>query len=238
MRRRFPHDPMFDAKMAEIPDLVWYPYVGADFAKTTRRLLVLAHNVPVPEAIYDRRKAEMEQRDFWTHTLDEYTYTQGFWTESFRSFVKAAAGLTENFTSSADLPTQDKVDSFVRSIAYINFIQGLVLSSRQIARAGEAQIERSKSINAALLSILGVTHCICWGEHVFNYLTSTTGHHFENPVSCGRRGFGSGLLRICGDKPIHLLKIHHPSMPRFGRFSPETHLIIANFIRTPALHSE
>jgi len=226
---RFPHNSKFDALFEKIPDIVWFPYVGEEFGREQRRLLVLAHNVPVSEEVY-RRRPDMQHRLFWTKTLDEYTYTPGWWTRTFRLFVKGAVGLEQNFTSVSETSVQERVDAFVRSIAYINFVQGVVVSERQITRASLQQIESSKFINGALLSILEPTHCICWGSHVFAHLSAMQGYRAGDSRPIGPRGFLSRVLHDAEGRAIQVLRVYHPSMPRFSALSPSTHATIAEFL--------
>jgi hypothetical protein len=115
---RFIHNAKFDRRIDELPGVIWYPYVGADFENGDKRLMVLAHNVPVGEEVHRQRREEMEQKPFWTGTLDEYTYTAGWWTKAFRSFVKGATALNGNFDERSEESVIQRVDSFVRRIAH------------------------------------------------------------------------------------------------------------------------
>lgn len=57
--------------------------------------MVYAHNIPIKTDEYEKRLEEWEDPATWADCVEEYTYVQGWWTEAFRFFVKAAVGLTK-----------------------------------------------------------------------------------------------------------------------------------------------
>ena len=132
---KFPHNPKFDPQLEQIPDIVWYPYVGQHFDQHPQKLMVFAHNAYMDAATYAVRKADFEQKSVWADCVEEYTYEQGWWTNAFRYFVKGAVGLKENYGYFSSTQVIDSVDAFVNRIAYINFIQGLVISDRALTGA-------------------------------------------------------------------------------------------------------
>lgn len=238
MTTRFPRDFSFDSLFDQIEGLVWYPFVGQNFRGSTQKLLVYAHNVPMNAETYERRKADFVHKPVWAECVEEYTYEQGWWTKAFRAFIKGAVGLKENYGYGSDSHVQEKVDAFVNRIAYINYIQGLVQSETQITTAPNADVERSKAVNKRILDVLGITHCICWGGHVFNYIASTPGLTVTASEDVGLGGFGYRQIRDESGRPMHLLKVYHPSMPSFSPFSEETQNTIADFLKRPVLSDE
>jgi hypothetical protein len=231
---RFPRDESFDAQFDRIEGLSWYPYVGKDFTKCESRVMVFAHNIPIPAKDYDAKLHEWKARDTWasSDTIEEYTYCRGWWSKTFRSFLKGAVGLQEDFDEHSDAETLGRIEAFLHKISYINFIQGLVKSETQIAMATAEQIELSIKVNREILGVLGVTHCICWGKPVFEYVQSMAGFRTLSEASLPRSGFSSCTLDVGNGSAMHCLRIYHPSMPGFGPFGTDTQSIIAAFLAT------
>lgn len=228
---RFPRQKSFDPLFSKVQGARWYPYVGKDFGSQGRRIMVYAHNIPIKPEDYEMCLEKWRDPWCWANCIEEYTYVQGWWTEAFRFFVKAAAGLAQNYTANSPNEVTEKVDSFVHKIAYINFIQDLVKSDSQMANASPDQIETSKHINREFLKILGVTHCICWGKPTYLYMQSIQGARLLQEQNEGKRGFSSSVLDLGFGSPIHLLRIYHPSMPSYlDPFSDTTHQIIRRFL--------
>lgn len=227
---KFPHNPKFNSEFDRIPGLKWYPYVGEHFSEKSQRVMVFAHNIPIKPEEYEAKNAEWQPKETWADCIEEYAYEQGWWTEAFRYFVKGAVGLSENYTRKSSPEMIAKVDDFLSGISYVNFIQGLVKSDSQIAQADAAMITESKRINKEILGILGNTHCICWGAPVFDYVKDIPGWTAENETSFDQKGFGYCLVRTDSATPMHVLKIHHPSMPNFRPYSTETQKIISDFL--------
>jgi len=227
---KFPHNPKFNTEFDRVPGLKWYPYVGMNFGEKPQRVMVYAHNIPIKPEEYEAKAAEFQPKSTWADCMDEYTYEQGEWTEAFRYFVKGAAGLGDNYTRDSSPEIIVKVDSFISGISYINFIQGLVKSDSQMAQAEAALISDSKRINKEILDILGITHCICWGAPVFEYVRTIPGWTAESDKNYDRKGFGYCMVRRGANAPMHVLKIHHPSMPNFHSYSAETQKILSDFL--------
>jgi len=83
-------------------------------------------------------------------------------------------------------------------------------------------------------SISGLTGGSCLkhpsGAPVFDYVKSLPGWAVEDEKSYEQRGFGYCLVRRDSAAPMHVLKIHHPSMPNFRPYSAETQRIISDFL--------
>src|SRR5271170_5407700 len=131
---RFQRNKRFDQQFEEIPNLRWYPYVGQKFETGENRVIVFAHNIPVKPADYEGSLQDWKAKDGWadSKTIGEYTYCPGWWTKTFRCFVKGAVGLRENYYEDSHIEVTDKVDAFINRISYINFIQDLVRSEKQM----------------------------------------------------------------------------------------------------------
>lgn len=227
---RFPRNTHFDSEFAKIAELNWYPYIGEHFGTAQQRIMVYAHNIPISPEIIEAKKQEWRSKSTWADAVDEYTYRKADYTEAFRYFIKAAVGLRENYDLNSNTLVTSKVDDFVRKIAYLNFIQDLVESKKQIVNAASHQIAMSQRINKQILKILQITHCICWGKQVYQHLLRIEGFRVLVDDSFPQRGFGRGLIETDEGKKISVLKIYHPSMPRFRYRSPETQRIISEFI--------
>lgn len=115
-------------------------------------------------------------------------------------------------------------------IAYGNFIQGLVRSDSAITMAGSEAVTLSKAINPKILEILGITHCICWGKHVFDYVTTSTGLKVLQHEDLNKRGFAYRLTKNEKGHRMHVLKTFHPSMPSFGYKNIKTQNILSDFL--------
>jgi hypothetical protein len=227
---RFTRNKIFDAQFDQIENLRWYPYVGKDFEKNKFRIMVFAHNVPVHPDYFDKESKRREPKDTWAIALDEYTYAHDPDTKAFRFFVKGAVGLTEDYFEESPTEITSKIDAFIWKISYINFIQGLVKSEAKSVIAPEAQIELSKKVNREILKNLGITHCICWGKEVYEYVRSLTGFETVSETALEKSGFSSRSIDVGDGRIMHCLRVFHPSMPSFGSFSPTTHLIISRFL--------
>ena len=230
---KFPHNPKFNAQFDQIPGLVWYPYVGQDFEQSAQRIMVFAHNIPMDEENYEAKTREWTAKATWADALEEYTYEQARYTKAFRSFIKGALGLDENYGYESNPSVINKVDAFVTRIAYGNFIQGLVKSNSALATADWDTVTRSKAINRPILEILGITHCICWGKNVFDYITTSEGFDTLQHEDLNKGGFAQSLIENEQGHKMRVLKIYHPSMPSFGHKTTETHSILSTFLSTP-----
>ncbi len=163
--------------------------------------------------------------------MDEYTYCQGKWTNAFRYFIKGAVGLKSNYGENSPSAIIQRVDSFVDQIAYLNFIQDLVKSDRAIARAEPEQVELSKGVNLEILRILDISHCICWGKPVYDYVRLMKGFKVQSEKDEGQNGFSSCVIDVGWGKVMRCLRIFHPSQPGwFNPFSDATQSIISGFL--------
>ncbi len=228
---RFTRDTGYDPRFDKIQGLQWYPYVGKDFEGAAQRIMVFAHNIPVRPKIFDEKCKEWSGKGAWADAIEESAYVKASYTKAFRYFVKAATGLTENYGKDSRPEITIKVDEFLRRIAFINFIQELVKSEGQIARAEREQVERSKAVNREILNVLGITHCICWGKSVYEYVRGMEGF---KPIpgtetQYRKKGFASCTIDVGDGKQMRCLKIFHPSMPDFLPVQ-DAHSIIAGFL--------
>lgn len=232
---RFARNTSYDAEFAQVPGVRWYPFVGGDFGSGGRRVMVFAHNIPIPPADYEAKLVEWADPATWADAVEEYTYVRGWWTEAFRYFIKGAAGLGENYDGNSPAPVLARVDAFVRGIAYLNFIQDLVKSEGQIANPTWEQVCVSRRINRDLLRILHITHCICWGGPTYNYVRGIEGFRVVSEQREPRRGFASCVVETGFGHAMRLLKVFHPSMPGFGPYSEVTQAIIREFLSRAAV---
>lgn len=228
---KFPHDSRFDAAFDQIPDLIWYPYVGRTFADQETRIMVFGHNAYMDPVTNAARKADFAQKNAYTGTLEEFTYWKVWYTRAFRAFVKGAVGLTKNFGDESDPAVIAKVDNFIDRISHINFIQGLVESPVALTLARPEQIRQSIQINERILEVLGITHVICWGDHVFDYVMRMDGITVLRSQQFNQRGFSQRLIKNKLGRQVQVLKVFHPSMPGgFKPYSPEIQQILADFL--------
>ena len=230
---KFERNKQFDAQFNEVLGLRWYPYVGKHFGENGARVMVYAHNIPVNSARYEEETRKQADKAAWADCIEDYTYCQEKWTNAFRYFIKAAVGLKSNYGEDSEPSIIQRVDSFVEGIAYLNFIQELVKSDSAMAHATEEQIERSKKVNHEILRILGITHCICWGKHTYQYVCSLEGFKVLGEKELGKTGFSSCILEVGGGRTMQCLRIYHPSMPGgFDPLSETTQSIISRFLGT------
>ncbi len=227
---KFPHNEKYNAQFDQIPNLVWFPYVGQDFEHNRQRIMVFAHNIPMPIERYESERNARTAKTTWTGALDEFTYEHESYTKTFRYFIKAATGLTADFGKNSNTAITDKVDTFVRRIAYANFIQGLVKSDNALTMADSDSIALSKAINHQIIEILGITHCICWGKPVFEYVTTSLGFNVRDDECLNKRGFAYRLNENEKGHRMHVLKTFHPSMPGFGYKDSRTQNILSDFL--------
>jgi len=232
---KFPRDTQFDSAFDEIPDLTWYPYVGPNYLKSNRRVLVFAHNIPVNADEYEGKLQDWKSKEYWAKCVEEYAYTNKVnYTKAFRYFIKAAVGLKGDYDYNSDADTQSRVDAFIQGIGYLNYIQELVKkpdgSDKQSVVASPSQIKKSKLINKRILNILKPTHCICWGRHVFSYIKQNEEFKASAQDKSLGKGFATSCITTDEGHPIKLLKIYHPSMPGLRPYSDHTHNIIRTFM--------
>ena len=226
--KKLQHNTKFDKKISKIKNITWYPYVGQDFEKSKNKTMVFAHNIPCAENEYEKEVARTKSKTFFADVLDEYTYINESWSMAFRNFVKGAIGLTANYNANSEPAIIQRIDSFVRSIAYTNFIDGLVKTNTKTnVFIPDEQKERSKTINLQILQTLNITHCICWGKDVFNYVCQ----YSKTPIKEQKlaKGFSTTKITLENGQKIKVLKIFHPSMPSFKHLHASTHNIFEDF---------
>ena len=227
---KFPRNRVFDQKLDSVNGLIWYPYIGEFFTESPSRIMVYAHNIPVPEKDYESLMKKWESKSYWADCIEEYTYCQGWWTKTFRAFVKGAVGLSENYNSESSSEIIKKVDDFIGKISYLNFIQDSVKSENQLANATSDQILKSQKINQHVLDILEITHCICWGKQVYQHILAMDGNKIIKEEKLRLRGFSRATIQLKAGRIIKILKVFHPSMPSFKPYSEETQKTLSEFI--------
>lgn len=228
---KFPNDSTYYEKFKNINDIKYYPYVGQNFKNAQKKIMVFAHNIySSPEKI----KADLERTKSPTSFSDDlyyYTYLHKKWTTAFRNFVKGSLLLNKDYFEDRDLEleTTNKIDSFISKISFTNYINDLVESNKANNIDVDPKfINKSNRINSELIALLEPTHIVCWGDPVFNHVLGLASDveniALKNVGLVPKSGFGYAIITFNGRK-IHLLKVHHPSMPNFGHFKSETHSI-------------
>ena len=67
---------------------------------------------------------------------------------------------------------------------------------------------------------------------MYKYVTNIEGFHIAETKPIQQKGFSYALVKnIKSNKTIHVLKIHHPSMPGFKHYYEYTHNIFNWFYR-------
>ncbi len=225
----FDRDKSFDQSFKNIPHLKWYPYIGSDFHKGGNRLMIFAHNMAVEKDKAAEFLKKAEDPAYWADNIHQYIYWKGKWTRAPRAFIKGALGLKQDYDEKSGASVRDRVNTFVNQIAYVNFIQDVVVSDTHLTVGTPEQIRVSKAINKEILNILKVTHCIAWGKPTYEYLKHIEGYTVKSERSEGKKGFSSCVIDAV-DFEFKLLKVFHPSMPSFSPFSAKTHQIISAFL--------
>jgi hypothetical protein len=226
-------DGFYDKQFDKIDNLKWYPYVGCDFIKSDKHIIVFAHNIPTKKEEYNDRIGRFANKDHFAKSIGEYTYCIGSWTKTFRSFIKGAVGLLGDYNLNSNSEVINRINDFVSKIAYINYIQDLVVSNNMYGLATREQREKSKAINFEILKILQISHCICWGKNVYSYIVNDKRTKVTKKMKIEKEGFGSSTICIDDSQSINMLKVYHPSMPKYGKYSKETHEIIESFLSSP-----
>lgn len=230
---KFPHNTSFNSRFDKIDGLEWYPYVGEKYDQSTQKLMVYAHNIPSKPEELAARTTEFSPKNTWSDAVEEYAYWPLRHTKTFRSFVQGLAGLDSPYYYDSPSEVTTKVDVLLARISYINFIQGLVPGESQMTTAEPEHVDRSKQINRRILEILNTSHCICWGKHVFNHVTTLDGWTVLERQNLELSGFGYGLIQHKDGRKIHVLKVFHPAMPGFYATSHKTHKIFSDFLALP-----
>ncbi|MFO7789425.1 MAG: hypothetical protein R6V32_02550 [Bacteroidales bacterium] len=224
---KFKNDTTFQKDFEKINDIVFYPYVGKQFKHETKRIMVFAHNIYGSPETRDIQEKKKENPTTFAGAMEAYTYDQRDWTEAFRYFVKGALCLQKNYSKNSDAETINTVDEFIEKIAFVNFIQDIIISDNPIVKAAPEEINKSIKINQELLKILEPTHVICWGEQTEKYLLRMDNYSKVEKDKLGKKGFYySKLKNKDNGKIMHVLRISHPGYPQwFHPFSPKTHEI-------------
>lgn len=223
-------DDTYDKIFQQIEKIRWYPFVGSQFKNSKRKLFIYAHNIPTKREDYETRINKFSEKAYWARYVGEYTFCKGNWTHSFRSFVKGAVGFSNEYSLESPIEKITVVKNFINRIAYLNYIQDLVIGDNIYTNATNEQIIISKEINNQILSKLEITDCICWGAKVYSYLINDKNTKIIKKEKINKKGFESCTINKNG-QVIRVLKVYHPSMPGFGMYKNETHSIIQNFFR-------
>ena len=137
----------------------------------------MAYNIPCPLDIYEAEQIRTSSKTHFADALGEFTYQQGWWTTTFRNFIKGSLGITENYSINSDIKVTSSIDKFVSEITYANYINDLVPSDNSLNVTIEPQLlKRSNNINKEIFNILKVSHIVCWGKFVFNHYLITRGY--------------------------------------------------------------
>lgn len=228
---KFKHNGAFNDQFQEIPDIRFYPYVGERFESEETRIIVFAHNTYTSSERYESEQIRTQSKTHFADALNEYTYNKGKWTKTWRNFIKASLNIRFNFSASSDISIIRKIDEFVEKLSYTNYINDIVKSDKAINVDISQELKtKSHLINKRLIEILNITHCICWGKHVFNYIMRLDGYEVIEKRKLSKKGFGYAKIKNSQtDKIIHVLKVFHPSMPGFGVYSKKTQEILSEF---------
>jgi hypothetical protein len=236
-KMKFINNIEFIEKFETIDQIRFYPYVGKNYLKSENKILVLAHNIYCPVEKFESEQKRTSSKTHFADALEEYTYDQGCWTKTFRNFIKGTLALNENFTRNSSAETIEKVDKFVESISYTNYINDLVPSNQANNIAvNPSLINLSTKINNEIYRILETTHIFCWGKNVFNYIINQENTKILEQTkllteeNISKQGFEYAKVLI-NNQEIHLLKTFHPSMPKFGHKKENTHKIINWFLK-------
>lgn len=238
-KMNFPNNTIYNDSFSQINNIRFYPYVGQNFPDSNKKILVMAYNIPCPLEIYESEQIRTSSKTHFADALGEFTYYQGWWTTTFRNFIKGSLGICENYTINSDISIKSKIDNFVNEISYANYINDLVPSDNPVNVIIETKLlERSHSINREIFKVLNTSHIVCWGKQVFNHILSQPDVKIISRVSnfCTieglnhKKGFEYAQISL-GNQKIHLLKIFHPSMPSFGHKKKETHKIFDWFYK-------
>lgn len=223
----------FDDKFTKITNIKFHPFVGENFKKNDKRIMIFAHNIPVKKADYDKHLIEKSRPTYFTKELRQYVNNKESWTKSFRNFLKGSLGYRKDFQVPLNYEVDGKIEEFINGIAHINYINGLVLSdSQNNAKIDSQLLKNSLEINNEILEILDITHIVCWGKNVFNYITQQekvqileSWDNFDRIEGLNKsKGYGYAKIILNG-KEIHILKTFHPSMPSFRQYHENTHKI-------------
>jgi hypothetical protein len=129
---KFPHNSLYDDKFSKIEWIRFYPYIGMKFPDETKRIIILAHNRYCPPENFDSEQIRTSSKTHFADAMEEFTFDHGWWTKTFRSFIKASLSLTEDYNKNSDNLVIKKIDDFVEKISYTNYINDFVPSSKAL----------------------------------------------------------------------------------------------------------
>lgn len=231
---KFLNDLTFYEKFSKIEDIKYYPYVGLNFNNEQKKILIFAHNIYCDPKKFETELERTKSPTHFSDALAEYAYVQAKWTTAFRNFIKGSLAINENYSKSSSIETMDKINNFISKVSFTNYINDLVKSERaNNVDVPNELVKKSHTINQELISILKVTHIVCWGNQVFDYILKKASNiemkSFNDIENLSpSRGFGYAKIDLNGRR-VHLLKVHHPSMPYFGHKNINTQNILKWF---------
>lgn len=240
----FPINEEFTKDFEKINKLVYFPYVGINYANAKKRILIYAHNIPFDKDLSEEYKRTSDKycraKDFngFGDSKSGYIYCprnpkeKSDWNLPYRNFVLGVLNLQNNYIQNRNQDVENRINSFIKEISMTNFINGLVYDPNNTRKpiVPINQIIESKIIQSEIIKILNPTHIICWGEKPTNYLLSLDKIEIIDKIQrLNKRGFGKAKI-ILNDNEIKVLKIHHPSYNQVGWKKPETHKIFNDFL--------
>lgn len=223
----------FDNQFENIDKIIFHPFVGENFKNNERRIMIYAHNIPVPSEKFDEAKTTEVNPTNYTYSMGQYLNKKKNWNKSFRNFIKASVGFTSDYKTPLEGENLEKIGNFVSKISHINYINGIVKSETNNNAIIDIELlKNSIEINNKILDILEITHIVCWGKNVFNYIIQQekvqileSWDNFDRIEGLKKsKGYGYAKIILNG-KEIHILKTFHPSMPSFRQYYDNTHKI-------------
>lgn len=230
---KFENSSQYHDDFVKVKEAIFYPYVGKNFEEADKKIMVFAHNIPVKPNYWEAQILKRADPYHFANALEEFTYRREGYTKTWRNFIKGALGLKINFTRNSPPEILEKVDDFVENIAYINFINDFVKTkNHNNAFVPKDLKEKSIRVNNEYLQILNITHCICWGGPVLDYMKRLPDFKVVKNQKMDKKGFElMWLENEKSDQKIKVLKVFHPSMPSFGIYKKSTHQIFEDFFR-------
>lgn len=225
---------IFDHLFKKIENIRFYPFVGKNFIKSKKRIMIFAHNIPVKSSEFEKTTVEKKSTTHFTSELRQYVNSKKRWNQAFRKFVKASICLQSDYKLPLDDENKAKIINFIDRIAHINYINGLVESENQInVNISKALLSESIIINNQILEILDVSHIVCWGSKVFEYILKQENVKIIENWNAFERidglkstnGFGFAKIQL-NNRNYCILKTCHPSMPNFKQYEINTHNIL------------
>lgn len=209
-----------------------YPFIGCNFKIQEKKIIVFAHNIPIRK-LSKEEELKMQNPKTFTGELKQYVKENKPWNKAFRYFIVASLNFKKDFKWGKNENETNEIGNFISKISHVNFIKGLIESETQNnVKIDHKIINLSTLINFQLISILGITHIVSWGKNVFNHIITNDKTEvlelvddlskIENLTKL--EGFAFAKIKIEGKK-INILKVFHPSMPKFKRHSQEVHNI-------------